>query len=57
MNRSPHSGHSIRSESIRMSLSGGIECPHFWQVVLSDASTLARLIFCFLGIVETAYHG
>jgi hypothetical protein len=47
MKRSPHSGHKILSESMGQRLSGGMEYPHLVQVVLSDASTLARLIFCF----------
>src|ERR1700680_3321802 len=50
INRSPHSGHLMWSESTRDSFSGGIEYPHFGQRLLSDAFTLSRLIFCFWGI-------
>jgi hypothetical protein len=48
--RSPHFGHSIRNVSIRRRSPGGIACPHFVQIVLSDAMIMARLIFCFDGI-------
>jgi hypothetical protein len=47
MNRSPHSGHKILSKSMGQRFSGGMEYPHFVQTVLRDASTLAKLIFCF----------
>jgi hypothetical protein len=54
MNRWPHSGHSVCSESMRRILSGGIAYPHFVQIVLSAALTFSRLIFCFWGITEPA---
>jgi hypothetical protein len=50
INCSPHLGHSILSESMRRISSGGFEYPHFWQVVFSEASSLARLIFSLRGI-------
>jgi hypothetical protein len=51
MKSSPHAGHLMCSKSMGQRFSGGIEYPHFVQVVLSDASTLARLIFCLRGII------
>src|ERR1700723_3190749 len=51
INFSPHSGHSTRSVSTRLNLSGGIEYPHFVQTVSREARTLARLIFCLLTII------
>ena len=45
MNRSPHTGHSIRSKSIRRTSAGGIKPPHFGHTASSDARTFSRLIF------------
>jgi len=53
VNRWPHSGHLICSESMRQILSGGIAYPHFVQIVLSAALTFSRLIFGFRGIFQT----
>jgi hypothetical protein len=49
MNRPPHSGHSIRSKSMRRILSSVIEYPQFGQTVFKDAITFSRLIFCLWG--------
>jgi hypothetical protein len=49
MKRSPHSGHSTQSKSMRRILSGVIRHPHFGQTALKDALTLSGLIFCFPG--------
>jgi hypothetical protein len=51
-NRSPHTGHSIRSKSMRFTLAGVITCAHFGHTLSSDASTLTRLIFFRLGTVR-----
>jgi hypothetical protein len=51
-NSSPHSGHSIRSKSIRLTSAGGIMRPHFGQTASSDACTFSRLTFRELGMVR-----
>jgi hypothetical protein len=44
-NCSPHTGHSIRSKSMRRTSAGGINLPHFGHFASSDACTFLRLIF------------
>jgi hypothetical protein len=41
---------------MRRIATGGIEHPHFGQVVLSDAITFSKLIFCFRGTRKLS-HG
>jgi hypothetical protein len=48
--RSPQTGHSIRSKSMRRISAGEISPPHFGQTASSEALTFSRLIFRALGI-------
>ena len=52
-NFSPHTGHSIRSKSTRLTRSGVIVNPHFGQLLSSEASTFSRLIVRDRGIGST----
>ena len=45
INCSPHTGHSIRSKSMRRTSAGRINLPHFGQTASSDACTFSRLTF------------
>ena len=49
-NFSPHTGHSIRSKSTRLTSAGGITRPHLGHVTSSDARTFSRLILRELGM-------
>ncbi len=51
-NCSLHSGHSIRSKSMRRNSAGEITFPHFGHTASSDAHTFSRLIFCELGMTR-----
>ena len=44
-NRAPHLGHTISSFPTLLISAGMITCPHFGQVVPSDAITFSRLTF------------
>jgi len=51
VNTAPHFGHFMLSESIRRISLGGIEKPHFVQIVLSAARTASKLTFRF-GVIR-----